>query len=217
MFEFEKFKIYHYIAWKNRGLFFQKIEVFLKKIEVFFFANRPLQGFNPSTKVYWKIRVHGLQSRQCAAHSGARTARETKSLGCRMRRRQRAAHSGCRATKFVLSFGSNQAMRSPQRRTHCKDTKFFELIHGSPMMLVLVPSDMIWYVIWHLYYQRNEISVANRQRLLKKKSWINKNLCMSSTAGFRKWHNKSSPWNFAENEHESIRNSHITNASLYCD
>ena len=29
----------------------------------------------------------------------------------------------------------------------------------------------------------------------KKKSWINKNLCMSSTAGFRKWHNKSSPWN----------------------
>ena len=164
-----------------------------------------------------KVSVHGLQSRQCAAHSGARTARETKSLGCRMRRRQRAAHSGCRATKFVLSFGSNQAMRSPQRRTHCKDTKFFELIHGSPMMLVLVPSDMIWYVIWYLYYQRNEISVANRQRFAEKKSWINKNLCMSSTAGFRKWHNKSSPWNFAENEHESIRNSHITNASLYCD
>ena len=58
MFEFEKIKIYHYMAWKNRGLFLQKIEVFfLKKIEVFFFANRPLQGFNPLTKVYWKIRV----------------------------------------------------------------------------------------------------------------------------------------------------------------
>ena len=28
----------------------------MKKIEVFFFANRPLQGFNPLTKVYWKIR-----------------------------------------------------------------------------------------------------------------------------------------------------------------
>ena len=28
-----------------------------------------------------KVSVHGLQSRQCAAHSGARTARETKSLG----------------------------------------------------------------------------------------------------------------------------------------
>ena len=56
MFEFEKIKIYHYMAWKNRGLFLQKIEVFfLKKIEVFFFANRPLQGFNPLTKVYWKI------------------------------------------------------------------------------------------------------------------------------------------------------------------
>ena len=58
MFEFEKIKIYHYMAWKNRGLFLQKIEVFfLKKIEVFFFANRPLQGFNPLTKVYWKIRA----------------------------------------------------------------------------------------------------------------------------------------------------------------
>ena len=31
----------------------------MKKIEVFFFANRPLQGFNPLTKVYWKIRVFG--------------------------------------------------------------------------------------------------------------------------------------------------------------
>ena len=60
MFEFEKIKIYHYMAWKNRGLFLQKIEVFfLKKIEVFFFANRPLQGFNPLTKVYWKIREGG--------------------------------------------------------------------------------------------------------------------------------------------------------------
>ena len=60
MFEFEKIRIYHYMAWKNRGLFLQKIEVFfLKKIEVFFFANRPLQGFNPLTKVYWKIRVVG--------------------------------------------------------------------------------------------------------------------------------------------------------------
>ena len=28
----------------------------MKKIEVFFFANRPLQRFNPLTKVYWKIR-----------------------------------------------------------------------------------------------------------------------------------------------------------------
>ena len=27
----------------------------------------------------------------------------------------------------------------------------------------------------------------------QKKSWINKNLCRNSTAGFRKWHNKSSP------------------------
>ena len=57
MIDFEKIKIYHYMAWKNRGLFLQKIKVFfLKKIEVFFFANRPLQRFNPLTKVYWKIR-----------------------------------------------------------------------------------------------------------------------------------------------------------------
>ena len=62
MFEFEKIKIYHYMAWKNRGLFLQKIEVFfLKKIEVFFLANRPLQGFNPLTKVYWKIRANLLR------------------------------------------------------------------------------------------------------------------------------------------------------------
>ena len=57
MIDFEKIKIYHYMAWKNRGLFLQKIKVFfLKKIEVFFFANRPLQRFNPLTKVYWKIK-----------------------------------------------------------------------------------------------------------------------------------------------------------------
>ena len=33
----------------------------MKKIEVFFFANRPLQGFNPLTKVYWKIRANLLR------------------------------------------------------------------------------------------------------------------------------------------------------------
>ena len=62
MIDFEKIKIYHYMAWKNRGLFLQKIKVFfLKKIEVFFFANRPLQRFNPLTKVYWKIRAEPRQ------------------------------------------------------------------------------------------------------------------------------------------------------------
>ncbi len=72
MFEFEQIKIYHYMAWKNRGLFFQKIEVFfLKQIEVFFFANRPLQGFNPLTKVYWKIR----ELRKFTRNTAARPAR----------------------------------------------------------------------------------------------------------------------------------------------
>ena len=34
----------------------------MKKIEVFFFANRPLQRFNPLTKVYWKIRVGAAET-----------------------------------------------------------------------------------------------------------------------------------------------------------
>ena len=45
MFDFEKIKIYHYMAWKNRGLFLQKIKVFfLKKIEVFFLPIDPYKG-----------------------------------------------------------------------------------------------------------------------------------------------------------------------------
>ena len=33
MIDFEKIKIYHYMAWKNKGLFLQKIEVFFLPID----------------------------------------------------------------------------------------------------------------------------------------------------------------------------------------
>ena len=136
-------------------------------------------------------------TRQCAAHSGARTARETKCLGCRMRRKQRAAHSDCKATKFLGS--RKQPCNAQPTAAHALQR--YEILLIDPWLTHDARSCPLWhsqfgYVTWYLYYQKNEISVATRQRLLKKKkSWINKNLCMSSTAGFRKWHNKSSPWN----------------------
>ena len=70
---------------------------------------------------------------------------------------------------------------------------------------------------WYLYFPKKWHQCCYSTEFLvgtlvvvgeQKKSWINKNLCRNSTAGFRKWHNKSSPWNFAENEHEFIRNCH---------
>ena len=70
---------------------------------------------------------------------------------------------------------------------------------------------------WYLYFLKKSHQCCYSTEFLvgtlvvvgeQKKSWINKNLCRNSTAGFRKWHNKSSPWNFAENEHEFIRNCH---------
>ena len=50
------------IIWlKKIEVFFQKNRgLFLEKNRGLFFVNRPLQGFNPLTRVYWKIRVRSL-------------------------------------------------------------------------------------------------------------------------------------------------------------
>ena len=147
MFEFEKIKIYHYMAWKNRGLFLQKIEVFfLKKLEVFFFANRPLQGFNPLTKVYWKIRGdHKPKPKwpyqpKVVKHSSAKS-RVMASFSENSCRNRRGRVSGGPCSKISRT----RASKPTERKRSRERTRVTER-HSLPLRrsFMLWPEDSLW-------------------------------------------------------------------------
>ena len=64
-----------------------------------------------------------MHRRQCAAHSGVHTAGATTFWGTRMRQGQCAAHS-CAPHCGSTTFGIRMATRSPQRRARCRETTF---------------------------------------------------------------------------------------------